>query len=98
VALKSRGVTKTAKPVRLGNPRNGTEEQTLMANAGAKRKAGAYAETIIGEIRKWQAKGITTYKDLADMLTGKVKTPRGTDRWHATQVKRILGRVSSRAP
>jgi DNA invertase Pin-like site-specific DNA recombinase len=97
VALKRRGVTKRGKPVRLGNPRNGTEEQTARANAGAKRKADAYAETVIGEIRKWQAKGITTYKDLADMLTGKIKTPRGADRWQATQVKRIVERVGSPA-
>ncbi len=52
---------------------------------------------MIGEIRKWQAKGISTYKDLADMLTGKIKTPRGADRWQATQVKRILERVGSQA-
>jgi DNA invertase Pin-like site-specific DNA recombinase len=49
-ALKVRGVTKKGKPVRLGNPRNGTEEQTARANAGAKRKADAYAKTVIGEI------------------------------------------------
>ena len=24
------------------------------------------------------------------MLTGKIKTPRGEDRWQATQVKRII--------
>jgi DNA invertase Pin-like site-specific DNA recombinase len=94
-ALKARGVTKKGNPVRLGNPRNGTEEQTAKANAGAKRKADACAGTVIGEIRKWQAKRITTYKDLADMLTGKIKTPRGTDRWQATQVKRILERVGA---
>jgi DNA invertase Pin-like site-specific DNA recombinase len=97
LALKGRGVTKRGKPVRLGNPRNGTVEQTVKANAGAKRKADAYAEMVIGEIRKWQAKGITTYKDLADMLTGKIKTPRGADRWQATQVKRIVERVGSPA-
>ena len=84
--------------MRLGNPRIGTGEQTLKADAGAKRKADAYAASVICEIRKWQAKGITTYKDLADMLTGKIKTPRGADRWQATQVKRILERVSSRTP
>jgi hypothetical protein len=66
--------------VRLGNPKNVTEEQRARANAGAKRKADTYAEAVIGEIRKWQAQGITTYKDLADMLTGKIKTPRGADR------------------
>jgi hypothetical protein len=27
------------------------------------------------------------------MLTGKIKTPRGADRWQATQVKGILERV-----
>jgi DNA invertase Pin-like site-specific DNA recombinase len=97
LALKGRGVTKKGKEVRLGNPKNGTVEQTLKANAGAKRKADTYAETVIGEIRKWQAKGITTYKDLADMLTGKIKTPRGADRWQATQVKRIVERVGSQA-
>ncbi len=32
------------------------------------------------------------------MLTGKIKTLRGADRWQATQVKRILERVSSQAP
>lgn len=93
-ALKVRGVTKMGNPVRLGNPKNGSEEQTAKANAGAKRKADAYAETVIGEIRKWQAKGITAYKDLADMLTGKVKTPRGAVRWQAIQVKRIIQRVA----
>lgn len=92
-ALKVRGVTKKGNPVRLGNPKNGTPEQTEKANAGAKRKADAYAAVVIGEIRKWQSKGITTYKDLADMLTGKIKTPRGADRWQATQVKRILERA-----
>ena len=74
-ALKQRGVTKKDNPVRLGNPKNGTEEQTAKANVGAKRKADASAGTVIREIRKWQAKGITTYKDLADMLTGKTKRP-----------------------
>ncbi len=29
------------------------------------------------------------------MLTGKIKMPRSADRWQATQVKRILERVSS---
>ena len=29
------------------------------------------------------------------MLTGKIKTPRGADRWQATQVKRVLERVSA---
>ena len=95
VALKQRGVTKKDNPVRLDNPKNGTEEQTAKANVGAKRKADASAGTVIREIRKWQAKGITTYKDLADMLTGKIKAPRGADRWQATQVKRILERVRS---
>ncbi len=52
---------------------------------------------MIGEIRKWQAKGTVTYKDLADMLTGKIKTPRGADRWQATQVKRILERAEAKA-
>jgi DNA invertase Pin-like site-specific DNA recombinase len=94
-ALKVRGVTKTGKPVRLGNPNNGTETQTARANAGATRKADAYALIVMGEIRKWQAKGITTYKDLADMLTGKIKTPRGADRWQATQVKRIIERTQT---
>jgi DNA invertase Pin-like site-specific DNA recombinase len=94
-ALKVRGVTKTGKPVRLGNPNNGTKTQTARANAGATRKADAYALMVMGEIRKWQAKGITTYKDLADMLTGKIKTPRGADRWQATQVKRIIERTQT---
>jgi hypothetical protein len=94
-ALKVRGITKEGNPVRLGNPRNGTEEQTARANAGAKRKADAYAETVVGEIRKWQAKGITTCKDLTDMLTGKIKTRRGTGRWLASQVKRVLERLGS---
>jgi DNA invertase Pin-like site-specific DNA recombinase len=84
-ALKGRGVTKRGDPVRLGNPKNGSEEQTAKANAGA--------ETMIGKIRKWQAKGITSDKDLADMLTGKIKTPRGANRWQATQVKCIVERV-----
>ncbi len=53
---------------------------------------------MIGEICKWQAKGTVTYKDLADMLTGKIKTPRGADQRQATQVKRILVRVGSLAP
>jgi DNA invertase Pin-like site-specific DNA recombinase len=94
---KDRLAVLKATGVRLGNPNNGTEEQTLKANAGARRKADAYAETVIGEIRKWQAKGITTYKDLADMLSGKIKTPRGEDRWQATQVKRIIERAQARA-
>jgi hypothetical protein len=67
--------------VRLGNPRIGTGEQTLKADAGAKRKADAYAKTVINEIRKRKAKGITIHKDLADRPTGKVRTPRGADRW-----------------
>jgi hypothetical protein len=57
--------------VRLGNPRIGAGEQTL--------KADAYAERVINEIRKRQAKGITIHKDLADRPTGKVRTPRGAD-------------------
>ncbi len=66
-------------------------------NAGAKRKADAYAGTVIDEIRKWQAKGIVTYKDLADMLIGKINTPRGADRWQAAQVKRIIERAEATA-
>ena len=77
-ALKARGVTRRGSPVRLGNPREGTAEQTL--------KADAYGERVINEIRKRQAKGITTHEDLADRLTGKIETPRGADRWQATQV------------
>jgi hypothetical protein len=57
----------------------------------------AVAETVIGDIRKWQTKGITTYKDLADILTGKIKTPRGEDKWQATQVKRISERAGKAA-
>jgi DNA invertase Pin-like site-specific DNA recombinase len=93
-ALKERGVTKTGKAAVLGNPLNGSAEQTAKANAGARAKADAYALSIIDEVRKWQTKGITTYKDLADILTGKFKTPRGEDRWQATQVKRIIERVT----
>lgn len=96
-ALKQRGVTKTGKPVKLGNPNNGTPEQLKKMHEGASTKADAYAEAIIGEIRKWQAKGITTYKDLADILTGKFKTPRGSDVWQATQVKRIIERAQKAA-
>ena len=95
---KDRLAVLKANGIRLGNPNNGTAEQTLKANAGAKQKADDYAETVIGEIRKWQAKGITTYKDLADMLTGKIKTPRGEDKWQATQVKRIIERIQVSAP
>jgi hypothetical protein len=73
--------------MRLGNPRIGAGEQTL--------KADAYAETVIDEIRKRQAKGITTHEDLADRLTGKIETPRGAERWRATQVKRIVEPVGS---
>ena len=53
---------------------------------------------MISEIRKWQSKGITTYKDLADMLTGKIKTPRGAEQRQATQVKRILERAVAADP
>jgi DNA invertase Pin-like site-specific DNA recombinase len=96
-ALKKRGITRTGKPARLGNPLNGTPEQTHKANAGSKRKADQYAETVIAEIRKWERKGVRTYKDLADMLTGKIKTPRGQHRWHATQVKRVIQRVQQQS-
>jgi DNA invertase Pin-like site-specific DNA recombinase len=92
-ALRERGITKTGKVVKLGNPNNGSVEQTMKANAGATAKADAYAAEVITEIRKWQAKGIGTYKDLADILTGKFKTPRGKDQWEATQVKRIIERI-----
>ena len=76
MALKQRGVTKKDNPVRLGNPKNGTEERTAKANGGGSGRP-TLPGTVIREIRKWQAKGITTYKDLADMLTGKIKAPRG---------------------
>ena len=89
------GVTEKGSPMRLGNARIGAGEQTLKADAGAKRKADAYAETVIDEIRKRQAKGITTHEDLADRLTGKIETPRGAERWRATQVKRIVEPVGS---
>ncbi len=35
------------------------------------------------------------HKDLAEMLTGKIKKPRRADRWQATQVKRVLERAGS---
>jgi hypothetical protein len=41
------------------------------------RKANACLAMVIGEIRNRQAKGITIYEDLADMLTGKIRASDG---------------------
>ena len=92
-ALKARGVTKTGKPVRLGNPLNGTPELTAKANAGARRKADAHAALVMAEIEKLRRHGITSLEALAEMLTGRVKTPRGKDVWRPLQVKRIIERM-----
>ena len=92
-ALKARGVTKTGKPVRLGNPLNGSPSQQAAAAAGIRRKADAYAAGVMVEIEKLRRHGITSLEALAEMLTGRVKTPRGKDVWRPLQVKRILERM-----
>ena len=92
-ALKARGVTKTGKPVRLGNPLNGSLSQQAAAAAGIRRKADAYAAGVMVEIEKLRRHGITSLEALAEMLTGRVKTPRGKDVWRPLQVKRILERM-----
>jgi len=92
-ALKARGVTKTGKPVRLGNPLNGSPSQQAVAAGGIRRKADAYAAGVMIEIEKLQRHGITSLEALAEMLTGRVKTPRGKDVWRPLQVKRILERM-----
>jgi len=53
-ALKARGVTKTGKPVRLGNPLNGSPSQQAAAAAGIRRKADTYAAGVMVEIEKLQ--------------------------------------------
>ena len=78
----------------LGNPNNGSAEQTSKAAEGRARAADAAAERVLPVIRKLQADGYTTLVEIADMLTfGKVQTARGNTNWTATQVKRVLARA-----
>lgn len=93
-ALKARGVTKTGKPAVLGNPLNGTVEQTVKAAAGRSKKADEYVQSIRADIEFWQKKGYVSLKGLAEVLTrAKVSTSRGRTQWDATQVKRVLERL-----
>jgi DNA invertase Pin-like site-specific DNA recombinase len=93
-ALKVRGVTKTGKPAVLGNPLNGTVEQTMKAAAGRSKKANEYVHSIKTDIEFWQKKGYGSLKGLAEVLTrAKVPTSRGRTQWDATQVKRVLERL-----
>jgi len=88
-------VTKNGRQiVSLGNPNNGSAEQTQKATEGRVRAADAVAERVLPIIRKLQADGYTTLVEIASMLTfGKVQTARGNMTWNATQVKRMLDRA-----
>jgi DNA invertase Pin-like site-specific DNA recombinase len=93
-ALKVRGVTKKGKPAVLGNPLNGTVEQTMKAAAGRSKRADEYAHSIKADIEFWQKKGYGSLNGLAEVLTrAKVPTSRGRTQWDATQVKRVLERL-----
>lgn len=95
IATEGSVMTKNGRKITaLGNPLNGSTEQTRKASEGRTRAANEAAERVLPVIRKLQADGYTTLQELAGMLTfGKVATARGGTTWTATQVKRMLDRA-----
>jgi hypothetical protein len=72
-----------------------SEGETLGASSAHGKARCGGAERARATVQDASYRERHTYKDLADMLTGKIKMPRGADRWQATQVKRVLERVGS---
>lgn len=87
-AAKARGVP-------LGNPRLVPGDGQTAAVARAVWVAGAAKRAA--ELRPYleaaQRAGATTLQQLADALTARgVRTPRGRERWHPWQIRRLLNR------
>jgi DNA invertase Pin-like site-specific DNA recombinase len=88
-AAKRRGV-------RLGGTRGGrpTARTRKLATEAIQARASAKAADIAPIIAELQAAGVTSQTGLAKSLTEKgIPTPRGGDRWTATQVARVLERI-----
>jgi len=86
-----------ARGVKLGNPKNfvGAQAKGL---AASKRRAQAFAATVLPSIREIGAEGITTLAGIAAELNRhRIVTERGSD-WHAMSVARVLGRAARSSP
>lgn len=81
------------KPTKSGNPIGNPNLAEAAVKGVQAIKAGAEQRkaSLRPIIRSIEARGITTLKDIAAELTAmKVKTPRGGEEWHATQVRRVM--------
>jgi DNA invertase Pin-like site-specific DNA recombinase len=83
-----------ARGVNLGGPK--LPEAREIAQVAIKAKADKHAAKVLPMIREAQRHGATSLRDIADALNARgVSTARG-GRWHATSVRNLLARVSTR--
>jgi DNA invertase Pin-like site-specific DNA recombinase len=80
-----------AKGVQLGNPR--LADARVIAHASSIAGADAFAEKVAPAIRKAQAAGAKSFREIADALNNLgLGTPRGKH-WEATSVRNAIKRI-----
>lgn len=85
---------KKAQGVKLGNPR--AAETVGRAHAASRAAADQFAANVLPVVRKIQASGLTTLREIAGALNARgVRTARG-GRWHAGTVANLLARDATK--
>jgi hypothetical protein len=75
----------------LGNPR--LAEARAIANANHTAVADAFADSVAPAIRKAQAAGATSLRDIAAALNGRGIATARSRKWEATSVANVLKRL-----
>jgi DNA invertase Pin-like site-specific DNA recombinase len=86
-----------ARGVRLGNPQLKAGDTATAAGARAAwvAQAARRAAEVAPYLDAARRAGAATLQQLADALTARgVRAPRGGERWHAWQVRRVLNRAN----
>lgn len=89
-----------ARGTRLGNPKllPGDAAGAARARATWSAMAAAHAAHAAPYVVAARQAGATSLQQLADALTARgVRTPRGKDRWHPLQIRRVLERMEEPA-
>ena len=87
-----------ARGVRLGNPllRPGNAKMASGARAAWVAAAAQRAAEVMPYLDAARRAGATTLQQLAEALTARgVRAPRGGDRWHPWQIRRVLNRAEA---
>jgi hypothetical protein len=86
-----------ARGVKLGNPhlKPGDAASAREARAARSKLAREHASDVRPYIEAAREAGATSLRQIAEALTNRgVHPPSGGDRWHASQVQRILSRTA----